>query len=426
MMNHFVFGKVLSLILTLSLLSLYLLPLTGCGGSGSNGADGAGYSTGSAVAGTETQSSSTVSASSVKNNEGFTMGVLCAKSGGLGQAALSIDVSAGTRLLKIGPSYTAASGGSSGTLNGTTVTVSGPDNSVMATIKDGIADNSRLSSMPEPSAALEEGLEKASENNGTVSSGASTSDLQAALLSALDSDKDLQLTSVLRSELDNYIYTLGNTPNGGILNANSRDGNSSQIQSSQSGITIFNPTAGQWRIEITSTSQAAKFDLVAMAVPSTGLPSSEEIGQIVSTLQNTAGWQPESMFPETGTGLKADASYWLYDTIFWLVKSVCSPSVAPTLITYMIVIVYPPAYSKFSKIKSAVKSIMDSVANAVGVSNYESFTEKVAALVARALCSLFKQPYRTAGNMNDKELYASMWFTDLPLFCGRSFATAVI
>ena len=221
MMNHFFFGKVLPLILTLSILSLYLLPLTGCGGSGSNGADGAGYSTGSAVAGTETQSSSAVSASSVKNNAGFTMGVLCAKSGGSGQAALSIDVSAGTRLLKIGPSYTAASAGASGTLNGTTVTVFGPDNSVMATIKDGIADNSRLSTMPEPSAALEKGLDKASESTATGSSGVSASDLEAALLSAFDSDKDLPLSSELRSELDNYIYTLENTPNGGILNANS-------------------------------------------------------------------------------------------------------------------------------------------------------------------------------------------------------------
>jgi|GEM_PF-3587690 len=426
MMNHFFFGKVLPLILTLSLMSLYLIPLTGCGGTGSTGADGSGYSTGSAVTGTETQSSSAVSSSSVKNSAGFTMGVLCAKSGGLGQALLSIDVSAGTRLLKIAPSYTAASSGSSGVMNGTTATVFGPGNIVMATIKDGIADNSRLSTMPEPSAALEEGLENASENTGTVTSGASTSDLQAALLSALDSNKDLQLTSELRSELDNYIYTLENTPNGGILNATSRDSASSQIQFSQSGITIFNPTAGQWRIEITSTSQASKFDLVAMAVPSAGLPSSEEIGQIVTTLQNTAGWQPESMFPEAGTGLKGDTSYWLYDTIFWLVKSVCSPSVAPTLITYLIVIVYPPAYSKFSTIKSTVKSIMESVANAIGASNYESFTDKVAGLVARAICSLFKQPYRTAVNMSDKELYAPMWFTELPLFCGRSFATVAI
>jgi len=390
MFNHIFFGKVMSIILTLSVLSLYLLPLAGCSGSGSAGSAGFTDSAATTSAGTTGTETSALSTSSVKTAGGFTMGVFSAKSGGSGNASLSVDVDSGTGLLNICPSD-----GSTAGLKNTTVTIYGPDNSVMAAIKDGVADNSRLTVMPEPSSALEAGLEKAA---GT--SALSSSDLEAALVSALTGDKDAQLSSELKSEFDSYIEAMRNTRNGGTAGAAARDSASAQVQTSQSGITIFNPTPGQWKIEVSSTAQASEFDLVAMAVPSSGLPSGDEIGQIVTTLKNTAGWQPKAFNQASDSGVKEDStSYWLYDAIFWLVKSICKPSVASTVIAYAIVIVYPKAWSKLATIKSTIRSIMDSVANAVGITNVESFTDKVAGLVARAICSIFRQPSRTSAEL---------------------------
>lgn len=383
--------KHISLALCISILLLNLMPISGCGGGGGTG--NTAYEGSSSLYETSGQSGNQARSKIIRSDRGFSMGVVNSQEGGEGFSTISIDVPSGAKLLKIGPSGAY----DTDVQKGVTVTVYGADNQVKGTIIDGVADSSLLNSLPEPPASLSSASDKNSDSIAGNQEEA-LAKFEKTLTDALNSGN--ATSAVTQKDQDLYFTALENTPDAGKISTESNAFTSAKDESSQNSLTILNPTGGNWRIEVSAASSARAYDLVAMAVPSSGLPSDNEIGNIVSSIKTETGWQATAMYPgasdQSGYNSREFNQYWLYDTVFWLVKSVFKPSISSSVIAYLVVAVYPPAITKFSKIKSTIENVLQTVINSIGTSNYESFTEKVSAIVAKAICSVFSQAARFA------------------------------